>query len=49
MRLRDRVLRFCTNYLLGTEQGLYQNVLVWDVQHNSDYYLVMICIRGAPA
>ena len=44
----DRVLRSRTNYLMGMDRRLYQNVLVRDVRHNLDQYLVLGCLQGAP-
>ena len=49
MRNRDRVVHYRTNYLLGTDRRIYQNVLVWDTRHNSDHFLVLGCIRGESA
>ena len=42
-------VRSRTNYLLGTDRHLFQNVLVRDVHPNSDHYLVTGCLHVAPA
>ena len=43
-------MRSQTDYILGTDSCLFQNVTVWDVRHNTDHYLFMGCLhRAAPA
>ena len=49
MRRGDKVVRSQTDYLLGIDHRLYQNLSVRDVRHNSDHYLVLGCLQGAPA
>ena len=49
MRSGYRVVCSRTDYLLGTDRRLYQNMLFWDVHHNLDHYLVLGCLWGAPA
>ena len=44
MQSGDQVVHYRTDYILGTDHCLYQNMLVWDVQHNMDYYLVLVCL-----
>ena len=41
-----QLVRSQTNYLLGTERYLYQNVSEWDARHNSYHYIVLGCLRG---
>ena len=41
-------VRFWTDYILGTDLRLFQNVSVWDLWHNSDHYMVLGCLHGAP-
>ena len=36
-----------TNYILGTDHYLLQNVAVRDARPNTEHYLVLGCIRGA--
>ena len=31
-----------TDYILGTESHLFQNVAVWDVRHNTHHYMVLV-------
>ena len=39
-----------TDYILGTDSRLFQNVSVRDAQHNTDQYLVLGCLcRAEPA
>ena len=44
-----REVRSQTNCLLGTDCRLLQNVLLRDVCHNIDHYLVLGCLRRAAA
>ena len=44
MQSGDQVVHYRTDYILGTDHCLYQNMLVCDVQHNMDYYLVLVCL-----
>ena len=34
-----------TNYIMGIDSHLLQNVAVRDARHNTEYYLVMGCLR----
>ena len=43
-----RELRPRTDYILGTDRRLFRNVTVRDPHRNSDQYLVLGCLRGAP-
>ena len=36
-----------TNYILGTDHPLLQNLAVWDTRPSIDHYLVLGCLRGA--
>ena len=47
MRRGGREVRSRTDYILGTDSCLFQNVVVWDVRRNIDHYLVLGCLRGA--
>ena len=38
-----------TNHILGTDRCLIQNVAFRDSCHNTDHYLVMGCLCGAPS
>ena len=40
-------MRSWTDYLLGTDHHLFQNISVWDPQHNYDHYIVLGCLRRA--
>ena len=33
-----------TDYIMGTDSCLFQNVAVWDMQQNIDHYLVLWCL-----
>ena len=46
MRRGNKVVNSWTNYLLGTDLRMYQNIYVWDTQYNSGYYLVLGFSRG---
>ena len=41
-------VRSWTNYILGIYQRLLMNVALQDSRHNTDHYLVLGCLRGAP-
>ena len=41
-------MRSRTDYILGTDRRLFQNVAVRDPQHNTDHYMVLGCLPGAP-
>ena len=47
MHLGGQEVRSRTNYILGTDSCLFQNITVRDASHNTDHYLVLGCIRGA--
>ena len=36
-----------TEYILGTDRRLFQNVTARYPRHNTDHYLVMGCLHGA--
>ena len=36
-----------TDYILGTYRRLFENVSVRDPRHNSDHYLVLVCLHSA--
>ena len=37
---------FPTDYFMGLDHRLYQNLLFWDMQHNWDHYLILGCLQG---
>ena len=48
MKRQGQVVRSRTDYILGTDRRLFQNVAVRDPRHNTDYYMVLGCLPGAP-
>ena len=44
-----KVIRYRTDYLLGTDRSLFRNVAVRDPRHNSDHYMVVGQLRGGTA
>ena len=48
MRRQGQVVRYRTDYILGTDRRLLQNVTVRDTRHNTDHYMVLGCLPGAP-
>ena len=44
-----KVVRSWTDYILGTDQSLFSNVSVRDPRHNTDHFMVVGCLRSAPA
>ena len=50
MERGGREVRSRTNYILGTDSCLLQNVAVRDTRNNTDHYTVLGCLCGsAPA
>ena len=43
-----RIVRSWTDYILGSDNQIFQNVAVQDLRHNSDHFMVMGCFHGAP-
>ena len=43
-----REVRFLTDYTQGTDGRIFWNVSVQDPRHNSDHYLVLVCLRRSP-
>ena len=43
------MVRSRTDYLLGTDGSLFKNVSVRDPRHNTDHFMVVGCLRSAPA
>ena len=41
-------MRSRTDYILGTDRRLFQNVAVRDPWHNTDHYMVLGCLPGTP-
>ena len=48
MLQKGREVRSRTDYILGTDRHLFRNVAVRDPQHNSDRYMVLVCLPSAP-
>ena len=44
-----KVIRYRTDYLLGTDRSLFRNVAVQDPRHNSDHYMVVGHLRRGTA
>ena len=42
------MVRSRTDYILGTDRCLFQNIAVRDPWHNTDHYMVLGCLPGAP-
>ena len=38
-------MRSRTDYILGSDSRLFQNVAVWDTRHNTHHYLVLGCLH----
>ena len=43
-----KVVRFRTDYILGTDRRLFWKVSVWDPWHNTNHYMVLGCLCSAP-
>ena len=43
-----KVVRYRTDYILGTDRSLFWNVSVQDLRHNTNHYMVLGCLRSAP-
>ena len=43
-----KVIRSRTDYILRTDCCLFWNVSVWDPRHNTDHYMVLVCLHSAP-
>ena len=37
-----------TEYILGTYRCIFRNAAVWDPEHNSYHYIVLVCLCIAP-
>ena len=48
MKRQGQVVRSRTDYILRTDRRLFQNVAVWDPWQNTDHYMVLGCLPGAP-
>ena len=44
-----KVVRYRTDYLLGTDRSLFRNVSVQYPRHNTDHFMVVGCLRSALA
>ena len=49
MQSKGQVVLSNNDYLLGMDRRMYQNMSFWYAHHNTDHYLVLGCLRGAPA
>ena len=38
-----------TDYILGTDRRLFQDMAIQNTQHHLDHYMVLGCLRGDPA
>ena len=45
---QGRTVRSRTDYILGSDRRIFQNVSVQDRRHNSDYFMVVGCLLGSP-
>ena len=43
----EREVQYYTDYILGTDQPLFEKVSVRDPMHNSDHYLVLCCLKSS--
>ena len=43
-----KVVRYRTDYILGTDQSLFWNVSVRDPRQNTNHYMVLGCLCSAP-
>ena len=48
MAWEGKVVRYRTDYILGTDQSLFCNVSVRYTRHNTDHYMVFGCLSSAP-
>ena len=44
---QEREVRSRTDYILGSNRRIFQNVYVRDTRHNYDHYIVMGCLCSA--
>ena len=44
---QGRVVRSWTDYILGSDRRIFQNVALWDLRHKSDYLVVIGFLCGA--
>ena len=44
---QGREMRSWTDYILGSNCRIFQNVAVRDLRHNSDHCMVLGCLKGA--
>ena len=42
-----RVVMYWTDYIMGSDFRIFQNVAIQDLRHNSDYFMVMGFLCGA--
>ena len=43
-----KVVRSCTDYILGTDHCLFCNISVQETRNNTDQYMVIGYLRSAP-
>ena len=46
MRRQGIVVRSWTEYILGSDRQIFQNVAIWDPRHNSDHSMFVGSLRG---
>ena len=44
---QGKVGRSRTDYILGSDHWIFQNVAVWDLMHNSHHFMILGCLNGA--
>ena len=44
---QGRVVRYQTNYILGSDRWIFQNMAAWEPRHNSDHFMVVKFLHGA--
>ena len=47
MARQGREVRYWTDYILGSDHRIFQNVAVQDLRHKSDHHMVLGCLRVA--
>ena len=49
MQRNRQEVRSWTDYILGTDHRLFQDVAAWDTRHYLGHYMVLGYLRGEPA
>ena len=47
MMRQGRLVRSRTDYILGFDRQIFQNVAIWDRRHNSNHFMVVGSLSGA--